>query len=125
MNDSGTFVIYLEKTELSSLDNLLALMESASDASLTQRFAFMMGPARHLRKQLISALDHPAVLMPSGEVRITLNLSSNQIEILSHFIRKVRLSDLTSAIGSDNAATEASIGLWKLADAARPITLEF
>lgn len=126
MNNADAVVVYLERAELSSLEALFALMAPDSDQpGITQRFAFMAGPARQLRHQLLSALDHPDAQSVQGEIRVDLSLSGDDIEIISHFIRKVRLSELIAAIQDEERATEASLGLWKLADAARPITLEF
>lgn len=125
MNNADTFVVYLDSAELSSLEALFALLESDNNTELAQRFAFMTGPARQLHEQLRSALDHLDKETRFNEVRIDLHMTPDHIEILSHFIRKVRLSELVSVIQDEERATEASLGLWKLADAARPITLEF
>ena len=126
MDASAEFTVDLENTELSGLIRLFDLMEpNADQAGIGERFAFMVGPARHLREQLSAAKNQPHSQTDSDTIRVYLKISADQIEILSHFIRKVRISELVSAIQDEHTATEASLGLWKLADAARPITLNF
>ena len=126
MATQSYFSVSLDRDELLALETFIRAFSDTTGSDAVSSYANLsVGTADYLRQYLNHACSSMEAKRVTDPIFLSLNLGDEEADLLAHWIGRLTVSDIENVVDDADIADTASLALWNLRLALKPMSLGF